>query len=90
MGRPKRELDADIKKEMESIATQFKRFRTDNKLTQKFLAEVVEISRRTIQQIESGKIIPQAATLEKFEKLRSKYEVNGKPTGKRKSKKIKE
>lgn len=90
MARPKRELDADLEKEMQRTATEFKRFRDKNKLSQKFLSEIIGVSRRTIQSIESAGIIPQAATMQKFRDLRAKYESEGKPTGKRKSKKTKE
>jgi transcriptional regulator with XRE-family HTH domain len=90
MARPKRVIDTSIKKEMQTIASQWKRFREANKLSQKFLAEIVNISRRTIQSIESGAIIPQAGTIQKFESLKAKYEAEGKPTGRRKSKKTKE
>ncbi len=90
MARPKRVIDSSVKKEMQTIASQWKRFREANKLSQKFLAEIVGISRRTIQSIESGAIIPQAGTIHKFDNLRAKYEAEGKPTGQRKSKKTKE
>jgi DNA-binding XRE family transcriptional regulator len=90
MARPKRELNSNVKKEMKSIASQWKRFRESNKLSQKFLAEIVDVSRRTIQSIESGAIIPQAGTIQKFDSLRAKYEAEGKPTGQRKSKKTNE
>ena len=49
-------------------------FRTQYLLTQKRLAEVLGISRRTIQMIEGGKITPRANTLRKFLVLKSKYE----------------
>jgi transcriptional regulator with XRE-family HTH domain len=90
MARPKRELNSNVKKEMHTIASQFKKFREANKLSQKFLAEIVVISRRTIQSIESGTIIPQSATIKAFEELRSKYSNEGRPTGQRKHKKTKE
>jgi transcriptional regulator with XRE-family HTH domain len=90
MARPKRELNSNVKKEMQTIAKAWKRFREANKLSQKFLAEIIGVSRRTIQSIESGAIIPQAGTIQKFDSLRVKYEVEGKPTGQRKSKKSKE
>lgn len=90
MARPKREMDADLEKEMQRTAADFKRFRDKNKLSQKFLSEIINVSRRTIQSIESAGIIPQAGTMKKFEELRAKYEAEGKPTGKRKSKKKQE
>ncbi len=67
MARPKRVIDTSVKKEMQTIASQWKRFRSANSLSQKFLAEIVGVSRRTIQSIESGKIIPQQRTLDAFE-----------------------
>ena len=90
MARPKRELDADLEKEMQRTAAEFKRFRDKNKLSQKFLSEIIGVSRRTIQSIESAGIIPQAATMQKFLDLRVKYESEGRPTGKRKPKKPKD
>jgi len=89
MARPKREISAKIIKEMQTLSREWKRFRTSNLLSQKKLAENIEVSRRTIQDIEAGKILPQAGTLAKFERLREIYENEGKPTGKRKSKKTK-
>ena len=88
MARPKRVIDTSVKKEMKSIASQWRRFRTANVLSQKFLAEIVGISRRTIQSIESGKIIPQQRTMDAFNSLKLKYESEGRPTGKRKQKQV--
>jgi DNA-binding XRE family transcriptional regulator len=90
MPRTKRVVDEEIKQEMNRLATEFKRFRSANTLSQKFLAEIIKVSRRTIQMIESGAILPQASTLQKFEDLREKYESEGKKTGKRKPKKTEE
>jgi transcriptional regulator with XRE-family HTH domain len=90
MTRPKRELDADLEKEMERTAKEWTNFRQKNKLSQKFLSEIIGVSRRTIQNIEAGSIIPQAATMKKFEDLRAKYESEGRPTCKRKPKKPKD
>ena len=86
MGRPKREQDKDLTKEMIVRAQEWQGFREANKLSQKFLAEIIGVSRRTIQSIEAGQIIPQKATLEKFTKLQEKYEAEGKPSGKGKQK----
>ena len=77
MARTKRIIDSEIKGEMKSVSQTWKKFRTDNALTQKFLSEIVGVSRRTIQSIESGGIIPQEVTIAKFEELRKKYEKNG-------------
>ena len=90
MARPKRELDATLEKEMDKTAREWTNFRQKNKLSQKFLSEIIGVSRRTIQNIEAGTIIAQAATMQKFLDLRAKYESEGRPTGKRKSKKTQE
>ena len=90
MARPKRELDFNYKEEMLNNAKDFFNFRQKNKLSQKFLSEIIGVSRRTIQSIEAGSIIPQEATMQKFLDLRAKYESEGRPTGKRKTKKTKE
>ena len=84
MARPKRDPSAD--KEKVKISLEWQRFRADNKLSQKFLAEIIGISRRTIQSIEAGEIIPQNRTLDAFKELQDKYESEGKSTGKRKKK----
>jgi DNA-binding XRE family transcriptional regulator len=86
MARPKRTLDSELEKEMQKTAREWTKLREMNKLSQTFLSEIIGVSRRTIQSIEAGSIIPQAATRKKFEDLRAKYEHEGKPTGKRKSK----
>jgi len=88
MARPKRVIDTSVKKEMSSIASQWRRFRSANALSQKFLSEITGVSRRTIQSIESGSILPQQRTLDAFEALRVKYENEGRPTGKRKRKQV--
>lgn len=90
MARPKRELDADLEKEMQRTAKEWKRFRDANKLSQKFLSEIIGISRRTIQSIESGQIIPQQRTVDAFKILQVRYDNEGKPTGRRKTKKTKD
>ena len=87
MARTKRELSTDLEKEMQRTAKEWIKFRQVNSLSQKFLSEIIGVSRRTIQSIESGSIIPQAGTVAKFIELRKRYEAEGKPTGKRKTKK---
>jgi len=75
MARTKRIVDEEVKGEMESIAETWKSFRIDNALTQKFLAEICGVSRRTIQNIETGTIIPQEGTIKKYEALKKKYDM---------------
>lgn len=53
-------------------------FRKDNLFTQLRLAEVLGLSRRTVQMIEAGKITPHPNTLRLFEALQAKYKSNRK------------
>ncbi len=85
MARPKRD-NTEVEPEMKRIALEFSTFRQANNLSQKLLAEIIDVSRRTIQSIEAANILPQKATVKKFEELRDKYEVEGKPTGRKKTK----
>ena len=87
MARPKRDPSAD--KEKLRYGREWHKFRESNNLSQKFLSELIGVSRRTIQSVEAGGIIPQEATLAKFEQLRTKYEAEGKSGGRRKPKKTK-
>ena len=82
MARPKRDNNV-AKPEMRRIAIEFSDFRTQNNLSQKLFAEVIGISRRTVQSIEAARIIPQKKTLEAFNKLKEKYEAEGKSSGRK-------
>jgi DNA-binding XRE family transcriptional regulator len=55
-------------------AQEWKLFRKNNLLTQRRLAENLNVSRRTIQQIEGGYINPHAETLRRFTTYRAKYD----------------
>jgi transcriptional regulator with XRE-family HTH domain len=90
MGRPKREETPEIEKEMKQRSVEWRKFMENNKLTQKFLGELTGISRRTIQSIVAAEIIPQNDTLQAFERLRTRYEAEGRSGGRRKRKKTKE
>lgn len=81
MARPKRDESEAIPKK-QKLALQFSSFREANGLSQTLLAEIIGVSRRTIQSVEAANILPQEGTLEKFEKLRDKYRKEGKPVGK--------
>lgn len=80
MARSKRDA-AEAEPEMQRLAIEFSEFRSQNNLSQKLLAELIGVSRRTIQSVEARRIVPQKATLKKFEDLREKYAQEGKPTG---------
>ena len=84
MGRHKK--DTTPTAEMKQRALEWQRFRTANMLSQKLLAEVIGISRRTIQSVEAGLLVPQERTLDAFKALQMKYEAEGRSTGKRKTK----
>jgi len=77
VARPKRD-NTSVEPEMKRLAVEFSQFRQDNNLSQKLLAEVIGISRRTIQSVEAGRILPHKQTLDAFEKLKLKYASEGK------------
>ena len=85
MARPKRD-NTSVEPEMKRLAVEFSQFRQDNNLSQKLLAEVIGISRRTIQSVEAGRILPHKQTLDAFEKLKLKYAAEGKSGSRKKNK----
>ena len=86
MPRPK-----PTKQDLEDRVTRAKEWREwmkANLFTEKKLADVTGISRRTIQMIKAGKVTPHFNTLRTFSALQSKYEANApeaKPKRKRKA-----
>jgi DNA-binding XRE family transcriptional regulator len=85
MGRHKK--DPTPTAEMKQRAMEWQRFRTANMLSQKLLAEVTGISRRTIQNIEAAQeCSPHQRVLDAFSKLQATYANEGRPTGRRKTK----
>lgn len=89
MGRSKKVSTSTV--EMKQRAAEWRRFRTDNLLSQKILSEVTGISRRTIQNIEAAmEEAPHKRILDAFASLQARYEREGKSTGRRKQKKTKE
>jgi DNA-binding XRE family transcriptional regulator len=61
-------------KEREGRRQEWVKFRHDNLFTQRRLAEIIGIARRTVQMIESGEINhPHPDTLRKFLALKGKY-----------------
>lgn len=58
-------------------ANQWRRFRQDHQFTQKRLADIVGISRRTVQQIEAGNINPHPITLRRFLTFKQKCKARG-------------
>lgn len=73
---PRRKPDEDDLKAREELAAAMVAFRANNLFTQKKLAETLEISRRTVQMIESGCISPHPGTLRAWKTLVSKYRAN--------------
>jgi DNA-binding XRE family transcriptional regulator len=55
-------------------ATEWKEFRRDYLFTQKRLADIVGVSRRTIQKIEAAIVTPHPDTLRLFRAIQKKYE----------------
>jgi DNA-binding XRE family transcriptional regulator len=63
-------------KERKKRANEWRMFRRNNLFTQKRLAEIVGVSRRTIQQIENMHITPRPQTLRRFIDLKKKHDIN--------------
>lgn len=74
MALPK--LSAVEKRERKDRAHEWKGFRKARLFTQIRLADVLGISRRTVQQIEAGKVAPHPSTLGKFIGLKEKHKVH--------------
>ncbi len=70
---PRRKPNAKDLEAREVLAREMKDFRRDNLFTQKRLAEVLELSRRTIQMVEIGAITPHPATIQAFRDLAAKH-----------------
>jgi len=69
-------LDKEDSKQRVKRAEDWRMFRRNNLFTQKRLAEIVGISRRTLQKVESGYITPHPQTLRRFAAFKRKYDVN--------------
>lgn len=76
MARPK-PTPRDLK-ERKQRALLWKGFRRDNLFTQGKLAQVLRISRRTVQQIEAARVTPHPGTIRVFAVLKRKYDANQK------------
>ena len=70
---PRRKPSARDLEAREVLAEEMKNVRRDNLLNQKELADILDLSRRTIQMIESGSITPHPATLAAFRNLVAKH-----------------
>lgn len=62
--------------EREQRAEEMRTFVKENLFTEVKLAEVLGISRRTVQMMKSGKVSPQDSTLRKWNTLVQKYKRN--------------
>lgn len=58
----------------EDRALEWLQFRKENMFTQQRLAEILGISRRTVQMVENGKITPHNNTVRLFNALRTRYQ----------------
>lgn len=70
---PRRKPNAKDLEAREVLSQEVKDFRRDNIMNQKTLAEVLNLSRRTIQMIEGGAITPHPATIQVFRDLAEKH-----------------
>lgn len=70
---PRRKPTDDDLKERKDLAQEFISFRKRFLLTQKQLAERLDISRRTIQMVEVAKVSPQPGTIRVFRAFQTKF-----------------
>lgn len=69
---------SDESEERQKLAQTVKDFMKNNLFTEKKLADVVGVSRRTIQMIKAGNVMPHQGTLDKLEALFLRYKREGK------------
>lgn len=67
---------SDEQQQRRKRAQNWKLFRKNNFLSQRKLAEIVGISRRTVQLVEGEYITPKPQTLHRFATFKRKYDVN--------------
>lgn len=67
---------SDELRERKQRAVAWKKFRRDYLFTQRKLAEMVGVSRRTVQLIEAGKLTPRPSTLRLFATYRKQCRQN--------------
>lgn len=72
MPRPK--PDDDELKERTARQEEWRTFRREFLFSQKKLGDVLNLSRRTIQEIEAGRVSPHRSTLRAFRDLKLKYD----------------
>ncbi len=72
MPRPK--PDGDDLRTRKRRKVEWREFRRDHLFTQKKLADVLGISRRTVQKIEAAQTTPLADTLSRFKILQTRHE----------------
>jgi len=75
MPRPK--PTREDRREQKKRKDEWREFRKEHLYTQKKLAEAIGVSRRTVQEIEAGRVIPYPHTLRLFEALKAKYSQEG-------------
>jgi DNA-binding XRE family transcriptional regulator len=60
--------------EREKRASEWRAFRKNFLYSQRLLAQLLGVCRRTVQMIETGRVSPQVGTLRAFRDLRAKHE----------------
>lgn len=76
MPRPKPTKEA--LKERESLAVEVKDFLKNNKFTEVKLADVLGVSRRTVQMMKAGNVTPHPTTFSRWTALKAKYKKTAK------------
>jgi DNA-binding XRE family transcriptional regulator len=73
---PQDNPDSDELKLRAKRAREWKMFRRNNMLTQVRLADMIGVSRRTIQKVENRYLTPHQQTIRRFAAFKSKYDSN--------------
>ena len=73
MKMPRAKPDKAEMKMREQRKQEWVKFRKDNLITQIKFADLLGVSRRTIQMVERNRVSPYPVTLRKFEALKTKY-----------------
>lgn len=74
---PRQKPTGEEIQERELLAEEFRKFSKDNLFTEIKLAEILQVSRRTVQMIRGAKVTPHPGTLRKWKTLVQKYKNEG-------------
>lgn len=73
---PRQKPSEDDLDDREKRAAEWKKFKKDNLFTEVRLAEILGVSRRTVQMVLAARVTPQPGTIRKWNALTLKYRRN--------------